>query len=86
MKYSFLLFYWVFIKQITIALLRHMAEKYQKVFQRRFHVPKTKVKWTYSFVKCSGTQEKEYEWNHGYVCGRAANDEIHTIVYFYENW
>jgi len=49
-------------------------------------VPKTKVKWTYSFVKCSGTQEKEYEWNHGYVCGWAANDEIHTIVYFYENW
>lgn len=34
-------------------------------------MPKTKVKWTYSFVKCSGTQEKEYEWNHGYVCGWA---------------
>lgn len=49
-------------------------------------MPKTKVKWTYSFVKCIGTQEKEYEWNHGYVCGWAANDEIHTIVYFYENW
>lgn len=55
-------------------------------FFEKFYVPKTKVKWTYNFVKCSGTQEKEYEWNHGYVCGWAANDEIHTIVYFYENW
>ena len=55
-------------------------------FFEKFYVPKTKVKWIYSFVKCSGTQEKEYEWNHGYVCGWAANDEIHTIVYFYENW
>ena len=55
-------------------------------FFEKFHVPKTKEKWTYSFVKCNGTKEKGYEWNHGDVCGWAANDEIHTIVYFYENW
>lgn len=55
-------------------------------FFEKSHVPKTKEKWAYNFVKCNGTQEKGYEWNHGDVCGWAANDEIHTIVYFYENW
>lgn len=28
-------------------------------FFEKFHVPKSKEKWTYSFVKCNGTKEKD---------------------------